>query len=273
MLKTYLTTTLALVTAAHLSAQSPPLLELTFPYASEGWVEPQIMDITPKLVDFDGDGQADDWVVSRFCSTPPLPEYGSEENFTKAGPEFLMRASLAALDESGQPSLELGSHGVTSTTLRLEGTRKKEYLTGNMAYAGFWVIDHNSFSTGEMTEFKQGGSIQAKAATNMGDLTWHILIRRGKDFLISKTESTGTELSIPDLAAEVWQEYPQALQGRDLLFEAQAGKETRGEFIRFITGIGVYAYKKNFDGTAMAESDRIMLEISELTVHVNESYR
>jgi hypothetical protein len=152
----------------------------------------------------------------------------------------------------------------------MEATRKQPGLTPRMAYAGYFYIDFNSFRTAEMAAFQQGGRLRAVAAQRMGNITWRILIKRGKEYYVSRTVSTGMELDIPDLSEEVWIEYAQAKNGRDLLLNPAGAEEVRGHFVRFIQGIGIYAEVKEFDGTAITEGERVMFEISELTVTLPE---
>ena len=249
-----------------LSAQSSTLLELEFPY-STGWAQPTASGLGNGFVDLDLDGVVDDAARGLKASTPEDLEYLGTQNFTNAGPQIEMRGVLAHLDSAnGLPPVKLSSHGITTSSIRLEGTRKVADLSQNMGYVGWWYIPSASFDNGgRVASFANGGQIKARAVGNPMKMVWRVLVKNAGNYYLSDVGSNTTSLEA-DIAATQWVLYRHAEAGLNMRLKLDPNAVKSGSELTQVEGIGIYVELIGFDGQAMGVDDRVLLDISELAV-------
>jgi len=253
------------------SVSGTVVFELTFPYSSS-WAQPVISGLGNGIVDFDGDGESDDAARGLKASTPEDSEYRGTANFTSAGPELVMRGVLAHLGDSTLTPPRLSSHGVTKSSIRLEGTRANGDLSNDMGYVGWWYVPAASFSNGgSPVSFANGGTLDAAAIRSEAmtgwysasgtDYDWRFLVKNDGDYYVSKAVSSGPTLSIANLAEAEWIPYPNAEAGLTMRLNTKWAKPISGEQLTEVEGVGIYAEMIGFDGSAMAGSDRVLLDV------------
>jgi hypothetical protein len=157
-----------------------------------------------------------------------------------------MRAMAAALNTPAtETAPEVGSHGVTKSSFRMEATRDASTKFSRMGYAGWLLFDAENFK--KPAQLSQALSVEVEGL-NGGKMSVRLLVKSKGAYFVSVTETDGESLKIPNLAEAEFIEYKQAENGRSLRLIPENGSKGKGRQLGDLEGIGVYVEKAEYEG-------------------------